>query len=156
MELYNSLVDRLNNQHLCISEIIKNLDANSLTTKPSAEKWSIHENLAHITSYHHVLLQRLNKILKEENPFFPRYNPDSDPELTKWLDFNVAELLKHLADNRISMNTFILNLTPKELNRTGTHKKFGTMNIVEWIEFFLLHEAHHIYTIFKISRQLKA
>ncbi|MGD8307736.1 MAG: DinB family protein, partial [Ignavibacteria bacterium] len=59
----------------------------------------------------------------------------------------------HLDENRQAMNTFLYNLTPEQLNRKGTHQKFGTMNVIQWIEFFLLHEAHHIYTIFKITRQ---
>lgn len=155
MELYQSIIERLNTQHLSIEEIIKNLDESTSTRQPSPGKWSIHENLAHITGYHHVLLQRLNTILKEENPFFKRYSPDSDPEFKKWCEFKVNELLKHLVDNRYAMNTFIFNLTPKELERNGKHQKFGKMNIVEWIEFFLLHEAHHIYTIFKLSRQFE-
>jgi uncharacterized damage-inducible protein DinB len=155
MELYDSIIDRLNSQHLSVAVIIQNLDEDSLNKPAEAGKWSIRENLAHITGYHHTFLERVNKILEESIPYFKRYNTNDDPDYRKWHDFSTKELLRHLEECRQNMNTYLFNLTSNELSKTGTHQNFGTMNIIEWIEFFLLHEAHHIYTIFKISRQFK-
>ena len=36
-------------------------------------------------------------------------------------------------------------LTPEQLRRTGVHAKFGPMDVPRWLEFFLVHEAHHLY-----------
>jgi hypothetical protein len=33
---------------------------------------------------------------------------------------------------------------------SAVHKKYGALTIMEWTEFFLLHEAHHIFTIFQL------
>ena len=153
MELHDSIIDRLNTQYLALPKIIKEVSEKMLDREPEPGKWSIRQNLAHITGYHHILLERLNKILKEDNPYFSRYDVEQDPEFKKWDSFSAKALLKHLRDNRETMNAFLFNLTAEELVKKGTHEKFGTMNVVQWIEFFLLHEAHHIYTIFKISRQ---
>ena len=49
----------------------------------------------------------------------------------------------------------ILSLNEEMLQRTGSHPLFGNMNIVQWINFFLLHEAHHLFTIFKLGAELK-
>ena len=62
------------------------------------------------------------------------------------------ELLSILEVNRSEIIDYIRELKDTDIVKTGTHQKFGKMNIVQWIEFFLLHEAHHIYTIFKLSR----
>jgi hypothetical protein len=32
------------------------------------------------------------------------------------------------------------------LSRKGFHPSFGALTIPQWLEFFLLHEAHHLYT----------
>jgi hypothetical protein len=64
-------------------------------------------------------------------------------------------LLFHQKQGRQEIVNLIGGLTDEQMSRTGTHSKFGSMNIVEWTEFFLLHEAHHIYTIFKLIRTIQ-
>jgi hypothetical protein len=40
------------------------------------------------------------------------------------------------------------------LQRIGRHARYGRLTVVQWVEFFLLHEAHHLYTIFMIVQEL--
>jgi len=152
MEIYTSIKDRLNTQHLAIKELIKNLDEEFINRRPNTGKWSIQENLVHIVSYHQIFLQRMNKIIKSDNPYFDRYKSENDANFNKLQKLISGELLIHLEEERKKVTDFIFKLNKSELQRPGTHQKFGVMNVVEWIEFFLLHEAHHIYTIFKLSR----
>jgi uncharacterized damage-inducible protein DinB len=152
MQIYSSIKDRLNSQHLAIKELIKNLDEEFINRRPETGKWSIKENLVHIVSYHQVLLMRLDKIIKSDNPYFDRYTSDDDNNFIKLQKLTSEELLIHLEEERKKVTDFIFKLNKNELQKPGTHQKFGKMNVVEWIEFFLLHEAHHIYTIFKLSR----
>ena len=152
MEIYTSIKDRLNTQHLAIKELIKNLDEEIINRRPETGKWSIQENLVHIVSYHQVFLQRIEKIIKSDNPFFDRYTSNGDSNFSRLQKLNSEELLNHLEEERKKVTNFIFKLNKSELQKTGTHQKFGVMNVVEWIEFFLLHEAYHIYTIFRISR----
>jgi uncharacterized damage-inducible protein DinB len=152
MRIYTSIKDRLNSQHLAIKEIIKRLDEKLINESHETGKWSIQENLGHIVSYHQVLLMRLDKIIKGDNPYFDRYTSEGDSNFDKMKKLNSEELLIHLEEERKKITDFIFSLSNNELQKSGTHQKFGEMDVVEWIEFFLLHEAHHIYTIFKISR----
>ena len=152
MEIYSSVKDRLNSQHLAIKELIKNLDEEFINRRPETGKWSIQENLAHIVSYHQVFLQRMDTIIKSDNPYFERYGSEDDPNYNKLQKLISGELLIHLEEERKKVTDFIFKLNKSELQKRGTHQKFGVMNVVEWIEFFLLHEAHHIYTIFKLSK----
>lgn len=152
MEIYTSIKDRLNSQHLAIKELIRNLDEEFINRRPETGKWSIQENLVHIVSYHQVFLMRVNKIINSDNPYFDRYTSEGDANFDKIKKLLSVELLHHLKEERKKVTDFIFNLNKSELQKPGTHQKFGAMNVVEWIEFFLLHEAHHIYTIFKLSR----
>ncbi len=152
MEIYPSIKDRLNSQHLAIKELIKNLDEEFINRRPEIGKWSIQENLVHIVSYHQVFLMRVNKIINSDNPYFDRYTSEGDANFDKMKKLLSVELLHHLKEERKKVTDFIFNLNKSELQKPGTHQKFGAMNVVEWTEFFLLHEAHHIYTIFKLSR----
>jgi len=152
MEIYPSIKDQLNSQHLAINELIKQLDEEFINRRPETGKWSIQENLVHIVSYHQVFLQRMDKIINSDNPYIDRYTSEGDANFVKMKKLHSIELLNHLEKERKKVPDFIFKLTKDELQKHGTHQKYGVMNVVEWIEFFLLHEAHHIYTIFKLSR----
>jgi len=152
MLIYPSIKDRLNSQHLAIKELIKNLDEDFINKRHETGKWSIQENLVHIISYHQVFLTRLDKIIKSDNPYFDRYTSEGDSYFDKIKNLLSVELLNHLEEERKNVTDLIFKLDKNELQKPGTHQKFGEMNVVEWIEFFLLHEAHHIYTIFKLSK----
>jgi len=152
MRLYPSIKDRLNTQHLTIRKLIINLDDEIINKEPEPGKWSIHENLTHIVSYHQIFLIRMGEIIHSDNPYFDKYKTEDDPNFIKWKDFKAEELLINLEEERKKVIDVIYQFNEEELQKKGTPQKFGTMNIVEWIEFFLLHEAHHIYTIFKLSR----
>jgi uncharacterized damage-inducible protein DinB len=152
MEIYTSIKDRLNTQHLAIRELIRNLDEEFINRRSESGKWSIQENLVHIVSYHQVFLSRLEDINKSDNPYFDRYKTGDDPSFIKWQNIKTEELLVNLDKERKKVIDVIFQFNEEDLQKKGTHQKFGVMNVVEWIEFFLLHEAHHIYTIFKLSR----
>ena len=152
MELYKALIDRLTSQHLVIRELISNVTEEQLGNKPSPNTWSIHDNIAHITMYHLVFYKRLQLIIENEGIEFERYKPDEDTGFKNWQNMSTEDLLNKLNENRKLLIDFIFSLKENQLSRSATHQKFGKMNVVEWIEFFLLHEAHHIYTIFKLIR----
>lgn len=155
MLLSKPTLDRLKNQHEIIGVLISGLSENKLMHRPIPDKWSVKENISHLACYQLTVISRINKILLEVNPSFEGYVPENDPEFSKFLSMSVEELLAHQTEMRVEIVNFITNLSDKQMKRTGEHSKFGKMNIAEWTEFFLLHEAHHIYTIFKLIRSIK-
>jgi uncharacterized damage-inducible protein DinB len=155
MILSNVMLSRLKTQHEVIEVLVYGLSDEELRLRPIPDKWSIHENIAHLTCYQPRVLARTKKILSEDNPSFQSYIPEDDPEFPKFLSMTIDQLLFNLKQNREEIFSFVSNLSDEQLRRTGTHSKFGKMNLIEWTEFFLLHEAHHIYTVFKSIRSIK-
>ena len=152
MKIYSTITDRLKIQHLVIHDLIKDLDDELINKYPTKDKWSIKDNIAHIAYYHLRFLSRMELIIKGKKKFFQRYSPDKDIDFIEWRKMSKEELLSKLEANRNKVIDYIQELKEEDLEKTGTHQEFGEMNIVQFIEFFLLHEAHHIYTIFKLSR----
>jgi len=155
MILSDVTLTRLKSQHEVVGILISGLSESELKIRPFPEKWSVFENIAHLTCYQPRVIARTNKILIEDNPSFESYIPEEDIEFPKFLAMSAAQLLIHLKERRSEIAKLISNLSESELDRTGTHSKFGKMNLVEWTEFFLLHEAHHQHTIFKLIRSIK-
>jgi uncharacterized damage-inducible protein DinB len=152
--LYSSVVCRLKTQHQALPEIIRRLDEAKLSQQPESGKWSIKDNIAHLVSYQPVFLGRMSQILKGDNPAFSAYRADDEPDFVKAQSLPLTALLDQLAGNRRQILELITNLPDDQLSLKGTHPKYGTLNIVEWTEFFLLHEAHHLFAIFKLAKEL--
>lgn len=155
MLLPQTTLDRLKTQHEVIEVLISSLSESELKFRPVPDKWSVHENIVHLACYQPRVLARIKKILIEDNPPFESYIPEDDPEFPKFLFMTNDQLLQNLKQNREEIFRLVSHLSDEQLHRTGTHSKFGKMNLVEWTEFFLLHEAHHIYSIFKLMRSIK-
>ena len=148
-------LNRLKTQHELIEHLVSGIKEEELRFRPIPDKWSIHENIAHLACYQLRVITRTEKILSEDNPIFDSYIPEEDPESSRFLSMSVGQLLAHQKEKRIEIVNLISNLTDVQQKRIGVHPKFGKMTIAEWTEFFLLHEAHHMYTIFKLVRLLK-
>ena len=151
MGLYKSLYNRLENQHEAIEHMVTGQDPDRLNFHPEADKWSIHDNIAHLAKYQPLFVGRINTILNEDNPFFGPYKAENDPDFETWRNYDTQHLLKILTADRVMIFDLITDLPVEKLNRIGIHGKYGSLTMIQWAEFFLLHEAHHIFTIFRLA-----
>ena len=154
MKLTDSILSRLSNQHNSIAELILNVPQDRLHYHPAPGKWSIHDNVAHLARYNVVFQERINRIMLNDGAAFDRYVAELDHEFPSWQSKSTAALLHSIAVEREEINTISKNFSENDLKKTGVHPKFGRLIVAEWLEFFLLHEAHHIFTIFKLKNDV--
>jgi len=150
--LYPALVCRLKTQHLAVGEIVKHTDEQRLNHQSEPGKWSIKDNIAHLVSYQPVFIGRVHQMLKGDTPVFSAYRADDEPDFIEARGWPLEDLLNKLNGNRRQILELITNLPDDQLLLTGTHPKYGTLTIPEWTEFFLLHEAHHLFTMFRSAK----
>ena len=150
--LYASLKSRLKDQHTSLAVLITDLDNNKLSYRPEPGKWNIHDNIVHLTVYQPIFINRINTILEKDKPTFNPYRADDDPVFLTSREWDMKDLLNRLNSDREQLYRLIINLSEQELERTGIHLRYGTLTIIQWTEFFLLHEAHHQFTIFKLAQ----
>ncbi len=124
-----------------------------LERRPPSGKWSARENLAHLARYHEVFLDRLACMRREQRPRLARYRAEEDPEFPQWLALPADVVLERLRTLRAELLATVSGLTPRELARTGVHPAFGEMTVALWLEFFLVHEAHHLYLVLQRVRE---
>ena len=154
MPLYPSLYNRLENQHQLLEQIIKNVSDQRMQLQPAPGKWSAHDNIAHLARYQEYFVSRIHAILEQDTPAFERYNADNDPDFENWLAKPTTELIESIRSNRQVIFESITGLSEDQLNRIGIHKKFGKLTLVRWAEFFLLHESHHHFSVFKLVQDV--
>jgi uncharacterized damage-inducible protein DinB len=144
---------RLKTQLDCLPTILAGVPHDALERRPAADQWSAKENLAHLARYHQVFRERINRILKEDRPVFTRYRAEEDPEWPAWAAKSSGAVLGELHALRSQLISVFDGLSDAELLRTGVHPRFGEMTVLQWMEFFLLHEAHHLYTVMQRARE---
>jgi uncharacterized damage-inducible protein DinB len=155
MEMPSSISTRLQYQHKSLLELIDGLTDEQIRRQIITGKWSIFENIVHLATYQHVFIIRVKKMLDEENPSFPRYTAESDPLFHDNCCKSSREVMQDLLSTRKEMVAGIIYFNEKDLAKTGQHPVFGQMNLILWLNFFLLHEAHHLFTIFKLAAELR-
>ena len=152
MPLSPSSASRLAGQLGCLPALLEGAAPGTLERRTRSGKWSVQENLAHLARHHAVVLERVRKVLAEERPALPRYAAEDDAEWPAWAALPLAEILRRLTTLRAELAALVSGLSDAQLARTGVHPTLGEMALPLWIEFFLLHEAHHLYVVMKRAR----
>jgi len=155
MVISSTISTRLEYQHKSLMDLIDGLSDEQIRKQVNEGKWSIFENIVHLAVYQHAFIARVKQMLAENNPSFHRYIADEDPLFKDYLVKPTHEVMKDLLGTRKDMASVFLAFPAENLQRTGEHPAFGKMTILQWINFFLLHEAHHLFTIFKLAAELK-
>ncbi|MEO8795281.1 MAG: DinB family protein [Daejeonella sp.] len=151
MEIPAQTIDRFASQHKIIKYYIDGLPPEAIYKRFNADKFSIHETIAYLCRYQYIFLNRLKEISREINPFFDTYRPDDDDEFRFTAAKTSGSLLHEIYRVRNEMAIMLDRLSEVQFGRYGTHAILGKMNLVQWIEFFLLHESNQLFKIFKAA-----
>jgi hypothetical protein len=77
---------------------------------------------------------------------------EDDPEWPRWQALSAAEVVKRLHAGQQLLIDVVRPLTESQLERVGVHSVLGRMTAAEWLDFFLVHQAHHLYVAMKLAR----
>lgn len=118
-------------------------------------KWTVFEHIVHLQTYQHAFITRVQQMLNGTNPSFERYSAEADPQFLENCTKSFREIMQDYIGIRKEISGGILTLPESDYQKTGVHPAFGQMRLWEWVHFFLLHEAHHFFAIFKLAAELK-
>ena len=155
MQMPSSISTRLQYQHKSLIDILDGLTDEQIRKQVNPGKWSIFENIVHLQTYQHTFIHRIHKLLDEENPSFPSYTAEADPLFHDNCTISSREVMQDLLTTRKELSAEVSSFNESVFTRTANHPAYGKMNLLQWLNFFLLHEAHHLLTIFKIAAELK-
>jgi len=150
----DELIKRLASQPASLDISIKGLTEEQVKSRPVPGKWSIFENLAHLARYHEIFRERTLLIAQGNMPEFQPYRADDDPGFFSWQQKNYAQLMTDFYADRAILNVQLAAFAPEQLLYTGRHSVYGLLSMEGWTEFFLLHEAHHYFTIMKLAAMI--
>ena len=155
MKVSDSTLLRLRTQLSVLPLIVGGVRSDELQRRPASGKWSAHEHLAHLARYHEIFIERLKTILGAEAPTLGRYRAEEDPDWDLWASKSSPEVLDRLRELRDALVSQVEPLDQDQMQRIGVHPRLGPMPISLWLEFFILHEGHHLYTIMTLLPQTR-
>jgi hypothetical protein len=156
MPLSTSILTRLQYQHQALPELIDGLSEQQLKQRINPDKWSAFENIAHLAAYQPTFIVRMERIAVEEAPSFERYVAEKDPGFPVYLNYPLQTILEYIPLRAAIITTQLTHLDEAGLLRVALHPKYGRLTVTQWTQFYLLHEAHHLFTIFMLSQDLRS
>lgn len=135
-----------------LDQALQGVAVEAILERPPSGKWSASEHLAHLARQQQNFRARVDRILEEEAPVLPRYRAEEDPEWDEWRGLAYKEVAAELGTGREKLIATLKPLSDADYGRTGVHSKFGEMSLALWLEFFLVHEAHHLYAVLQLVR----
>jgi hypothetical protein len=144
---------RLRHQLEAVPLLLAGTTAAAAENRPAPGKWSARENLAHLARYHEVMSLRIERMQREDNPPLDRYKAEDDPAWPHWQALPLATVTAELSARRAALLAQVGALSPAGLARRGVHPVLGALPVALLLEFFLLHEAHHLYVALPLLRQ---
>ncbi len=150
-----SLLAILRSTPAALTGLLEPLAANSLTTRPAADEWSITEILCHIRDVEReVDHPRIQKILSEDGPFIPAQLPD---EWAKTREYNRQDgiaALREFTAARLQTLEMLDGLAPAQWSRKARHAIFGPTALQELVGFNAEHDRLHIQQVYAVRRTL--
>jgi uncharacterized damage-inducible protein DinB len=155
MQIPSYISTRLHYQHKSLIDTIDGLSDEQVRRQIITGKWSIFEHMVHLQTYQHIFIVRVHKILTGNSPSFPRYSAEADPMFLENCSLSTREIMQDLITTRKEMATEMVQFAETDFTKTAEHPAFGPMNLLQWMNFFLLHEGHHLFAVFKLTAELK-
>lgn len=154
MDASTTILTRLRTQLSSLPALLEGVPRRDYDARVGG-KWSVTENVAHLARYHEVTIERVRLILSEQGPAIDTYRAETDPEWPSWhgVPFEDAVLRLHAA--RGTLVGILEGLAADQWTRTGRHPRFGSLSLRAWLEFFLVHEGHHLYVIIRRARGIE-
>jgi len=121
--------------------------------KPSADRWSIREVLAHLVDVEQAgFCARIEAMLREDNPFLAPYDQLAVIASGKYGNVAGGELLSRFEQQRGDSLKFLLRLPAVSLGRAGKHGELGRITIQDLINEWGFHDLGHIRQIIELYR----
>lgn len=123
-----------------ISRLLESV-ANDPDWRPNGEHWSFRHIAAHLEACQtECVLVRVRQIAAGAKPRFEFYDNDG----WDFSDRDLGRSLREWRESRARVFEFVRSLSPDRLARTGSHRTFGEITVLDYLKVDLEHDREHI------------
>lgn len=118
-----------------------------LLFKPAENKWSIKEVVIHVCDAEMVAIDRMKRIISEDNPLLFKFDPDAWASRLNYQSLDMQSYLTMFGALRSSMSVVLSGLSDEDWQRTGVHNIAGKQTLQDVVSMFVGHVDRHIQQI---------
>jgi predicted alpha/beta superfamily hydrolase len=115
--------------------------------RPETGKWSAHEHFCHLASQEPLMRERLERMLREDDPELVSYGPSPEDEAGALLAVDLGEAIERFARERADLVARLRGLPPEGWERTGRHPERPNYTVFVLARQMAVHDMLHAFRI---------
>ena len=135
-----------------LETLLGDLPAELLQWKPSPDRWSISEVLAHLSALEQVYSERVRRLMAEDSPALSKYDLDGAKARKDYSHGSGAENLAPFIRSRRSTLAMLEKVPASAGSRTGVHSELGTITLSHMLHEWASHDLGHLRQIEELYR----
>src|ERR1700730_4885714 len=127
-----------------LREAVAGLSQEDVTARPGPGDWSILEVVLHLTDSDSIAIDRMKRILTEENPSLLYADETAYVDRLFSHDQSLEDALTLFEVGRRQFARVLRKLPDGSFERRGTHNRRGAVTVGEMVKDYVGHVNHHL------------
>ena len=127
-----------------ITRFCKGIPAHIADQDQGPDYFTLREVLAHLADWEPIWLERIQRIVQEEEPVLPNIDEGKMAELNNYATTPVEVSLEKFASGRASLVEYLQSLPNDAFARNGIRPEIGNITIKDIATIVLAHDTYHI------------
>jgi uncharacterized damage-inducible protein DinB len=140
----SNVVDRFAEGGTRLRESLRGLEPEDLHATPGPGKWSIHQLVIHLADSDAILIDRMKRILTEDNPMLFKADESAYVEKLAIRELSLEDALLSFEVGRRQFARVLRSLPSEAFDRVGTHSERGRMTVRDLVGIAADHLDHHL------------
>ncbi len=137
-----------------LSRSLRRVNPAAALARPDPAGWCIADVVAHLADMELRYLERLRRVLAEENPTVPALDPR--PELHEVATRPLDELLGQFLEGRAATLAFLAGLAQRDWGRPLVHEVQGPTRLRDQVQALVGHDNEHLVQIADLRERIGA
>ena len=142
--MHHSLIDQYLAGPRQLRAALAGVNTEQLEARPIPGKWSIKEVVCHIADYEPVYVDRMKRVIAEDQPMLLAGSPDAFVARLAYDQRDVDEELALIEIVRSQMARILRSLPSQDFQRTGNHSVRGPVDLGTLLQQITDHIPHHL------------
>jgi hypothetical protein len=144
------IVKTLRATPVVLRALVGEIEKNRLRTRPAAGEWAIIEVVGHLADTEERALDRVRRMLREDNPVLEPFDQEALAEERHYLDLDLNQELDRLEQLRRQHLALLEALDASGWERTGRHGDHGMMSVELYETHVAAEEVDHLAQIARL------
>jgi hypothetical protein len=141
------IIDCLEKTPVILKSLLSQIPSELIRARRVKDKWSIHEQVCHLTEAQGTLIGRFRQFENEQDPLIEAYEPEEERPDTYYLDMDMNVELEMYVEIRAEMVSMLRGFPEEYWDQQGRHDLFSPYNTKLLLTHALNVDYAHLFSI---------